>query len=422
MTRRYVTGLWGSPDFVKLWLGRTVSQFGSHITGLALAVTAILWLKATPGQMGLLSATEDAAILLFSLLAGVWVDRLRRRPLLVTADLGRALALASIPVAALTGRLSLAQLYLVGALTGVQTVVFTVADRSYLPTLVEREQLIEANAKLNASEAVAEVGGQALAGLLVQWLSAPLAILLDALSYVFSAVCLGLIRKPEPPPKAAQERESAWLEVITGLRVIVKDPILRELTAASASREFFGNFWKALYFLFLVRQLGLSPAFVGISIAVGGVGSLLGAMAAGPITRRFGVGQILLGTLLLQIPLGWIIPLAHGSRAAVMGLCLIAQLTDFLYPLQIITQQSLCQALIPHRLMGRAHASMEFLTRGVGPLGALLGGILGGVIGMRLTLLGASMGTVLAVLCLAFSPVRSLKSLPDRGDATEPAA
>ncbi len=416
MRRHMRTGLWGQSDFVKLWLGRTVSQFGSHITYMALAVTAILWLKATPFQMGLLAATGDAAVLLFGLLAGVWIDRLRRRPILIATDLVRALALVSIPVAAIGGWLSLAQLYLVGALTGVQSVFFDVADRAYLPTLVEREQLLEANAKLSASEAVAEVGGQALAGILVQWLSAPIAIVLDALSYVFSAACLGLIRKPEPPPIATHARESAGQAVVTGLRLVLKDPILRALTASAAFREFFGNFWQALYFLFLVRALGLSPAFVGISIAVGGVGSLLGTLLVGPITRRFGIGQILIGTLLLQIPLGWIIPLAHGPRVTVMALCLVAQFTDLLYPIQTVTQQSLRQALIPHRLMGRATASMDFLTRGVGPLGALLGGALGSGIGMRATLMGASLGTVLAMLCLLFSPVRRLKTLPERSE------
>ncbi|HZT43359.1 MAG TPA: MFS transporter [Chthonomonadaceae bacterium] len=239
--RRYRTGLGNHPDFLKLWLGRTVSHFGSHITSLALALTAVLWLKATPVQMGLLAATGNAAILLFGLLAGVWVDRLRRRQILIATDLGRAVALASIPVAAMGGWLSLAQLYLVGALTGVQSVFFDVADRSYLPTLVSREQLLEANAKLHASEAVAEVSGQALAGILVQWLSAPIAILLDSLSYVFSALCLGLIRTPEPPPIASEERERAWREGITGLRVVLRNPFLRALAASESFREFFGG-------------------------------------------------------------------------------------------------------------------------------------------------------------------------------------
>ena len=206
--RKYRTALWKNSDFVKLWFGQTVSYFGSGITGIALPLTAVLILAATPVQMGILGALDGVSVLVISLLAGVWVDRVRRRPLLIATDLGRALILSTIPLAALLGVLGIWQLYIVAALAGMLTVIFTVASSAYLPSLIPQESLVEGNSKLGMSDALAEIGGPAVAGPLVQLLSAPFAILFDALSFLFSACCLGFIHMPEPHPTTRERRKS----------------------------------------------------------------------------------------------------------------------------------------------------------------------------------------------------------------------
>ncbi|MGB8343905.1 MAG: MFS transporter, partial [Ktedonobacteraceae bacterium] len=273
-------GLWHNPDFVKLWVGQTVSNFGSGITGIALPLTAVLVLSASPAQMGILGALDGLAVVVFGLLAGVWVDRVRRRPLLIASDLGRALLLGSIPLAALTGMLSLTQLYGVAALVGILTVFFNVADESYLPTLIPQEQLVEANSKLAMSDSLAEMSGPALAGPLVQLLSAPLAIVFDALSFLVSALGVGLIRTSEPQPKPPVQQQSAWRESIEGLRTLWRDSRLRALAISGGLFNFFGNFIGTLYILYIVRQLHMSALIVGFLVAAGGVSALVGTFIA----------------------------------------------------------------------------------------------------------------------------------------------
>jgi predicted MFS family arabinose efflux permease len=240
--------------------------------------------------MGILNALEGLPVLVFSLLAGVWVDRLRRKPILIAADLGRAFILVSIPLAALAGMLNMLQLYIVAGLVGVLSVFYNVADKSFLPAIVARDQLIEANARIGSSDSLAEVAGPSLAGALVQWLSAPFAIFVDVGSYLVSAACLGWIRTAEPKP-IPQAHPSLWGEMIAGLRIVTSHPVLRTLMGVTATQRFFGNFIGAIYWLFLVRDLHLTPAMVGISIGFGGAGAFVGTLAAGYLTRRFGLGR-----------------------------------------------------------------------------------------------------------------------------------
>src|SRR5437763_5254338 len=227
-----LTGLWRNADFVKLWIGQTISHAGSGITGVALPLTAVLVLSATPVQMGILNALDGLAVLLIGLFAGVWVDRLRRRPVLIATDLGRALLLGSIPLAAFLHLLRIEQLYIVGALTAILTVFFNVADESFLPALLPQQDLVEGNSKLGASDSLAEISGPAVAGPLVQVLGGPVAILFDAVSFLCSALCIGLIRKPEPPQSTAQQ-QSFWLEITEGLRLIMGNPLLRALAGSA---------------------------------------------------------------------------------------------------------------------------------------------------------------------------------------------
>jgi hypothetical protein len=231
--RWHLTGLWRNSDFVKLWLGQTVSNFGSGITGIALPLTAVLVLAATPAQMGILGAVDGVSVLLIGLLAGVWVDRVRRRPLMIATDLGRAFVLSTIPLAALLGVLGLGQLYIVAALAGMLTVIFNVASPAFLPSLIAQESLIEGNSKLGMSDSLAEIGGPAVAGPLVQLISAPFAILFDALSFLFSACCLGLIHTREPPPPAQEQHKSLWDDLLEGLHLVLKNPLLRALATSS---------------------------------------------------------------------------------------------------------------------------------------------------------------------------------------------
>src|SRR6266571_4222971 len=268
-------GLWRHPDFVRLWAGQTISQFGTQISQLAIPLTAALVLNASPFEMGLLGAFEFAPFLLLSLFAGVWVDRTARRPVLIVADVGRALLLGSIPAAAFLGILHIEQLYVVGLLTGVLTVFFDVAYQSYLPVLVSREHLVEGNSKLEVSNSVAQIAGPGVAGALVQLITAPLAVLVDALSFIASVISLLLIHAPEPAPERhAGSSSSMWSELREGLGVVLDNPLLRSIAGCTGTSNLFGNALQALFVLYLTRDLGLPPAVIGLIYAVAGPGAL----------------------------------------------------------------------------------------------------------------------------------------------------
>jgi MFS family permease len=408
-----LNGLWREPDFLKLWTGQTISKFGSYISGVALPLTALLVLAATPVQMGILVALEGAPVLLVGLFAGVWVDRLRRRPILIACDLGRALLLGSIPLAAALGVLRMEQLYLVAALAGIFTVFFDIANQSYLPALVERERLVEANSKLGSSDSLAEISGPALGGGLVQVLTAPFAIVIDALSFLGSALCVGAIRKPEAPSAPLEERQNVWREIVEGMGLVTRQPVLRALMGGMCTFEFFGGFFGTLYTLYAVRDLHMPPALVGALVGLGGVGALLGSFVVGWVVRRLGVGRALIGAMLFAATLQLLIPLARGPLALAVLMMAIPQVVgDIGWAVFLIGEVSLRQSVIPDRLLGRANASMQFFTRGVSPLGALLGGALGALIGARFALLIAVCGILLGSLWLIFSPIRGLREHP----------
>ena len=407
--RQYRTGLWKDSDFVKLWLGRTVSHFGSGITGIALPLTAVLILGATPAQMGILAALDGVSVLVIGLLAGVWVDRVRRRPLLIATDLGRAVVLSTIPLAALLGVLRIGQLYLVAALAGMLTVIFNVASAAFLPSLIPQGSLVEGNSKLAMSDSLAEIGGPAVAGPLVQLISAPLAIIFDALSFLFSACSLVLIGKPEPPPAAQVQSQSIWSDLVEGLRMVLKNPLLRTLAGSAGIFSLFGNFIGALYALYVIRQLGAPPIFLGLLIATGGVSALAGAFLAERVVQRFGLGRTVAVGLFMYGATGLLIPLAGGSVALALSLLFLSQLIgDASVSIYLIAEMSLQQSLVPANLLGRTNASIQFLSQGIAPVGALLAGTLGGLIGLRLTILIGVLGVMLAGTWLLLSAVRKV--------------
>jgi MFS family permease len=409
-----LSGLWRHPDFVKLWAGHTISRFGSEVSQLAIPLTAALVLNASAFQMGLLGTFEFAPFLLLSLFAGVWVDRLRRKPILIVADIGRAVLLGSIPLAAVLGVLRIEQLYVVGLGTGVLTVFFDVADQSYLPALVSREHLVEGNSKLEMSRSIAQIAGPGIGGALVQLVTAPLAILVDAASFLASAVCIFVIRAPEPAPvRHAEGAGSIWAELREGLAVVLCNPLLRSIAGCTGTSNLFSNGMMAVYVLYATRELGIGPAVLGIIFAAAGPGALLGAVLAGRVANRFGLGATIIGASFLGGFANLFVPLASGPDFAVAGVLVGAAFVGGIAnPVYNINQVSLRQAITPDRLQGRMNASMRFIVWGTIPIGALLGGALGDAIGLRPTLTLMVACYLLAPLWVLFSPVRQLKEQP----------
>lgn len=404
-------GVWDNRDFRKLWAGQTISQLGTGITGQALQFVAVLVLSASPAQMGVLAALGALPFLFFGLLAGVWVDRIRRRPLLIVADLSRSLLLATIPAAALLGRLALPQVYAVTFLVGALTVLFDVAYVAYVPSLVQRHQILDANSKLGVSSSLAEIVGPALAGLLVQVVNAPLTLLLDALSYLASALALWRIEGVEPVPPRAEMKPGLRREAREGLSAIVKSPTLTALAGSQGQLSFFGGFFGALYGLWVLTGLGLSPAVLGLLVGAGGIGALAGAFVTTPLTQRLGFGRTTIVALGLTGVLSVLTPLAGGPKWVAIGMLLVGQIAgDMARAVFSINQITLLQASTPTHLLGRVNASTAVVVAAMGTAGLLIGGLLGESLGMRTTLLLGAAGMTLACLWLVASPIRGMHS------------
>jgi MFS family permease len=406
--------LWRNHSFLRLWFAQVVSNAGSNITKLALPLIAVLSLGATPAQMGLLAAAGSLPNLIFSLFAGVWVDRTRRRPVLIWADLGRALLLGSIPVATALGRLTLTQLYLIAFASGTLGVFFIVASTAVLPSVVSREQLVEANSKLALGDSVLAIAGPSAAGGLIQLLSAPKAIIVDAFSYALSALSLRGVRVVEQPPSRTQRR-SIWVEIAEGMRELMRTPLLRALMISGLAGTLGLSAQGAVWMLFLVRQLGLNPAVIGLIAATGGGASLVGALLASRIARLAGTGRaVVAGQGLWAI--GALVPAAAGLGGPAIAPLIIGQITTGIgATIWSVNQMSLRQHLTDLSLLGRVTAARRFLILGAAPLGATLGGLLGSVLGLRMTLLVGAIGPILALLLVICSPVRDIRDLPGGG-------
>ncbi len=407
-------GLWGNRDFLRLWSAQTVSQFGTQVSLLALPLVAIVALGESTFKVALLTTVEFLPFLLFTLPAGVWVDRLPRRPILVAADLLRMAALASIPVAYWFDALTIWQLYVVGFVVGIGTVCFDVAYQSYLPTLVGRAELTEGNSKLEISRSAAQLAGPGLAGVLIGILTAPVAVLADAVSFLVSALFLGRIQTLERTP-VVEERRSLGTELIEGLRYVFTHRYLPSMVASVAIFNFFGNVGGAIVLVYFVRELGLSALTIGLALGIGNVGFLIGAVLAGRIEAALGVGRTIVTSAALSVPGLLLIPFAPREYA-VPFIIAAEVIIGFAIVLYNVTAISLMQATTPDRLLGRMNASRRFVVWGVIPLGGLIGGVIASTIGLRPTLFIGAIGASLAVVPLLFSPVRSLKRLPDLDD------
>jgi MFS family permease len=402
--------LWRAPDFLKLWTGETVSLLGSQVSLLAIPLAAITVLHASAFQVGALSACETVPFLLVGLPAGVWVDHWRRRPVLITADLGRAVMLGSIPVAYGMGWLSLAQLYTVAILTGVGTVFFDVAYQAYLPRLVGREQLVDGNAKLEISRSGAQIAGPGLAGELIHLLGAANAVAADAISFVVSAIGVGAIRKPEP---ASSPRPSTRMsdQIREGLGYVLRHPVLRRIAGATGTSNFFSGIMTPVLLLFMVRALHFGPGEIGLVLLLGNLGFLAGAVLAAPVARWLGLGTAIWLSMAVWGLGALLAPLA--TRTDGFGLLIVSGFVLAVSsPVYNVNQVSLRQAICPDRLQGRMNATMRFLVWGTIPFGGLVGGVLAATIGLRATLWVAAAGGALAFLWVIARPVRSLEKVP----------
>ncbi len=402
--------------FGLLWSGQTISALGSHITSSGIPLIAILVLAAHPVQVGLLAALSALPSLFFSLFIGVWVDRLPRRPLLLLADLARALLLLSLPILALSGQLHMEQLYIVTVLLSACTLCFDTAYQAFLPQVVTRDQLVEGNSKLGTSSSLAEMSGPPLAGGLIQSLGAPLAVLFDALSFLVSALSIGLIRPHEiQPVTTAWKREAVWSEMHEGLSTLFGHPLLRKLAISTTIRTYFGGAFAALYTIYIVRELHIVPVLYGVLVALGGVGALIGSLTVPRLTQRFGAKRTLLSGTLLHGFLALLTPLARGPAPLVLALLGISQLIgDIGFELYAINEISLRQGSIPDHVQGRVGAVMGFLVSGIAPLGTVLAGIVSEYIGIRLTLLCGAGGMILIAVWLAFTLTSSREEMGQR--------
>jgi MFS family permease len=413
------------PDFLKLWTAETVSVFGTAITQLALPLIAATVLQVSAFEFGLLTTIEFLPFILLSLPAGVWVDRLRRRPILIAGDLGRAIAIATIPVAFYFDALTIWQLYLVGFINGCLTVFFDVAYQSYLPSLVERDQLVEGNSKLEITRSAAQILGPGLAGLLIGILRAPFAMVIDALSYLWSGVFVFLIRRPEPPvvphdPAADGPKPSMRREIAVGLRYVTGHRWLRGIAATTGVANFFGNVITAILILYVSRE-GLTAEAIGFAFSIGSVGVLLAALVTSRVTARVGVGRMLVltsvGFSLSGIPVALAAPEYLFPALALFGF-----MGGFFGVAWNINQVSLRQAITPPRMQGRMNATMRFIVWGTIPVGAIIGGALGDLIGLHATIWVGAIGGLLAFLPVALSSVRRIVTMPEPVDDDAPAS
>jgi MFS family permease len=379
------------------------------ITGLALPLLAILVLHASTVQVGLLEALATVAFLLVGLPAGALVDRMRHRWVLVVNDVIRAVALGSLPFSAAVGILTIGQLYVVALLTGVSTVFFDVAWQSYLPELIPRADLVEGNAKLTSSQSVAQVAGPPVGGLLIQAITAPYAILVDAVSFLWSAAWVAAIRAPQPRPARVADR-SLRREMAEGLRFVLGHPMLRAISACTSISNFFSSVGGAIFLILLARNLHLSAGVIGLFTSFAAVGGLAGSLLARRIALRLGQGPAIWISVFLASPLMLVYPLAHRNWTLVL-----VAIAQFVYwfgaVVYNITQVSFRQGLCPPALLGRMNATIRFLVWGTMPLGAIAGGLLGAWLGIRPALWVAGAGGCLAFLPVFLSPMRRMREL-----------
>ena len=408
---RISLGLLKKPDFRNFWLGHTVSSFGVQITTVAIPLIAALTLEASSLEMGILSAVEFLPFLLISLFVGVWVDRKHKRPLMIIADIVRAVVLIGIPISIYFNILSMPILYVVAAVVGVNTVIFEIAHASYLPTVVKNEELVEGNSKLEFSSSSATVVGQSIGGALIQVLSAPLSILFNVGTYLLSALYLALIKKKEAPIEVPEEAEqNMWADIREGTTFVFHHNIIRPILIGTVIFNLFTYVIEPIFILYISRTLALDPIYIGLIFSMSGVGALLGAFIAGPMAKRLGLGKTLVFSLFVAGFVSLIIPVATllPTLPAVILIMVMYMIDAAMVIVYNINQRSLRQAVTPQNLQGRMNASIRMFGMGVVPIGAVLGGWLGGIIGTTPTLIVGAIGLMCSSIFIVFSSVRTV--------------
>jgi MFS family permease len=398
---------------LRLWAAQTVSSFGARITREGFAMAAILSIHARPTQLGLLAALTLAPGAVVGVFAGGAVDRSSRRAVMIGADLFRTAVLLTIPLAAWFTWLAMPQLYVAAALIGAANVLFDIADHAFLPSLIDREHLVEGNTKLGVTDSLAEIGGPALAGTLYQLFSAPLAMLGTAITYFISACLLFTVPAMELPPEPREDGHRWFHDIRDGFTAVMAQPLVRPLFYIAAASPLFGGFFSALYMIYSLKVLALSPVVLGAVIATGGLGALCGAGLSSLLVRRLGVGRAIVLCGIVSAFLAFLIPLASGPLWLRITAMAITQFGgDAFAVAMIIPSISLRQAVLPPGMLGRTAALFSAAYSIVAVAGALIGGALGAFIGIRETLFIAAAGYVLTPLFVLFSPLRRVKEIP----------
>ena len=411
--RRFRAGLWRDPDFLRLWAAQTGSTFGSLAMGMALSFLAINQLHATPFQLAVLSVAGLVPAVAAGPWVGVLVDRVRRRPVMVAADLARAVVVLAIPVAALLGGLGMGLLYAVAALTSVLSLSFDVANRSHLPWLVSRSALTEANSKLTGSGSVAEAIAFSSTGWLVQWLTAPVVFVVNAATFVWSAAFVARIAKPEPVPAGDEDRPPVLAEFTAGLRYVVRSAVLRALLGSTFLVNLFQNMLGTLYVYYVLREIGLSAGISGVAFALGGAAALLGAVFTGRITRWLGVGNAMVASLVVAAIANLLVPISTEATLLAFGLILAQQfLGDSALTVYEVADTSLVQASASDEWQGRVQVTLRMSMFAGQLAGTAVAGLLPFLVSVRATMVIAAAGMALAALPILRSGIHRLRDIP----------
>jgi len=414
-------GLWRHAGFMRLWAAQTVSSLGARITREGLALASVLTIDAQPFQLGILAALITGPSVIVGFVSGGFVDRSSKRAIMITADLLRTVILVTVPLAAWLRLLTMEQIYVVGALMGGTSLLFDIADHAYLPHLIARENLIEGNTKLATTESLAEVGGPALAGILVQTLTAPFAIAVNAVTYLVSAIFLSSIATREEAVERPVKRPTLVSDLALGYRTMAENPLLRPLLVLAVVSPLFGGVFSALYVIFAIKTLGLSPAMMGITVAVGGIGSLAGTALSPLLVRSFGVGKTILLGFEISALSALFVPLASGPLPVKIASLMVAQLVgDSMAVAALIPAASLRQSIIPRAMLGRTAALLSVGAGASAVVGALLGGTLGSALGPRTALFAAVAGLAATPLTAFISPLWRLAEIPGGERKTAP--
>ncbi|MEU7074406.1 MFS transporter [Streptomyces narbonensis] len=406
--------LWRHRDFTTYWLGESAARVGVQVTSLAVPLLAVVELDAGPSEAGLLNSAQFVPYLLLTLFAGVWVDRLRPRPFLIFTNLARALLLALLPALFWLDALTLAGLYAAGLVIGSLAVLYDLSSSTYLPSLIGKDRLAEGNSRIQGSGSVARIAGPGVGGLLVQLMSVPATLVVGAVVHLFSAIALFAVRTREDRSPAGGRPKPMLREIAGSLRFVARNPYLRVAAFRAGFNNLFFMAMQTLLPLFVLRELGESSGTLGLVLAVGAVGSLIGAFLAVGVARRYGPGRaIVLGFGLGSFSQA-LVPLAGGPTPLVLAVLLGSFLLGGIgTTVGNIHLSTLTQTVTPARVLGRTNAALRFLTWGTMPVGALLGGWTGDLIGLRAALFVTAAGFTVSLLLVAFSPVGRLAELPE---------